>query len=56
MNQYSSTQTNPSILKDSYDGASPLGEALRRKRLKLAESKGVELNSDENNEDTSDES
>lgn len=51
MNQYADTTNQQAILKNAYDGTSALGQALRKRRLKLAETKGVELNSSLNKEE-----
>jgi hypothetical protein len=48
MNEFASTENSEGMLKTSYDtGRSPLEEALRRKRKKLAETKGMEVKEEE---------
>jgi hypothetical protein len=49
MNQFQSIQSGQGILKDNYfptDESSALTTALRRKRRKLAETKGMEAQDD----------
>lgn len=53
MNQFQNTESGAGILKDYYDTNSPLEEALKRKRIKLAQGKGMDIQSEEEKENAS---
>lgn len=40
------SESDKGLLKDFYPEASPIGDALKKKREKLAETKGVEVKED----------
>jgi hypothetical protein len=46
MNKFSSTKNSEGLLKVVYENT-PLGEALKKKREKMAENRGIDLNKQE---------